>query len=268
MTTASSRRVLATSTPDDSGVERDADGVPTAIRLWRAGDNPTDYGVHRLTTESVRRLLAEQDRRGNRYSFDVNHASLDKTAPLENQRAVGSFAIAERGGELWAVACRFSADMRGQLAAGAFLSISPAYDVAADGTIVGLTNCALTSNPATHNATRIAATRPEVMPVRASALDPRLEALRATYGLGASRPLVRNEGCRQVFDYPDPERLRAHARVIASRPAPKFLTPEGRAMHARMVQASRTIRNEGREQILPVLTPEEARAVLAKGGRR
>ena len=82
MTTTNTRRVRATSTPDD-GVERDADGIPTALRLWRAGDNPTDYGVHRFTPESAQLLLEQQATRGNRFSFDVNHASLDASAPLE-----------------------------------------------------------------------------------------------------------------------------------------------------------------------------------------
>jgi hypothetical protein len=141
-------------------VERDADGVPVAMRLWRAGPNPTDYGVSVFSEESAALLLEEQARRGNRYSFDINHLSLDKDAPLENQRAVGSFAIEVRNGECWAVDCRWTRETREELAAGGWLSISPAYDARTDdGVIVSLLNCALTGSPATHNATALAATR-------------------------------------------------------------------------------------------------------------
>lgn len=271
MTTAFSRRVLAkTGALDfDAGVERDASGDVVAFRLFKAGRFETDHGVSVFDDTAAKTVLDDRARRANRFALDYDHLSLRDDATPEQRRAAGSFDIELRGGELWAVSLRLTTEAAKMLREGAILSCSPAWNQdPSTGRVISLINAALTNNPATHGATRIAATRPDTMPVRASALDPRLEALRATYGLGASRPLVRNEGCRQVFDYPDPERLRAHARVIASRPAPKFLTPEGRAMHARMVQASRTIRNEGVHQVLPVPTPEEARAVLARKGQR
>lgn len=141
------------------GVERDENGVPTAFRIWRAGSNVTDHGPTIFTDRSAEMLIAEQMLRGNRYSMDVNHLSLDKTAPLENQRAVGFFSLDVRGGDLWAVDCEWTDVVRGGLSKDPpeWKYFSPAYDVDAEtGEVVGFLNCALTNTPATHNVTALA----------------------------------------------------------------------------------------------------------------
>ncbi len=57
---------------DADGVERPGPGeAPTAFRFWKAGDNVTDYGVHRFTGHSAKLLLEEQATREKLYSVDV-----------------------------------------------------------------------------------------------------------------------------------------------------------------------------------------------------
>lgn len=142
------------------GVDRnEPDGPPTAFRIWRAGDNTTDHGPTFFTERSAALLLEQQARRGNRYSIDVNHLSLDKSAPLENQRAVGWFDIEVRGGELWAVNVEWSDTVRGGLTKTPpeWRYHSPAYDVDANtGEVLSLTNLAITNNPATWSVTALA----------------------------------------------------------------------------------------------------------------
>jgi hypothetical protein len=145
------------------GVERAVmGGPPTAFRIWRAGDNTTDHGETRFTERSAVLLMEEQARRGNRYSFDINHLSLDKTAPLENQRGVGFFALQVRDGDLWAFDCEWTDTVRAGLSKDPpeWKYFSPAYDVDAEtGEVVSFLNCALTNTPATWGVTALATRR-------------------------------------------------------------------------------------------------------------
>ncbi len=141
------------------GVERsEPNGAPTAFRIWKAGENITDHGPTLFTERSAKLLLDEQARRGNRYSFDVNHLALNKDAPLESQRAVGWFDIEVRSGELWAVNCEFAEFVRAGLTQEppAWKYHSPAYDVTEDGEVVSLMNIAITNTPATWGVTALA----------------------------------------------------------------------------------------------------------------
>jgi phage I-like protein len=146
------------------GVERDADGVPTAFRIWRAGVNCTDKGDHAFTRESAAVLLAQQDVRGNLFSFDVDHMSLNQTSPIDARKAVGWHRLATRDDangepELWATDVQWTAAVR----AGFMQSppewryFSPAYSVDEANVITRYINTALTNNPATHNVTALAA---------------------------------------------------------------------------------------------------------------
>lgn len=270
--TTKTRRVFAASISfNDAGVERDGDGVPTAFRIFRAGVNVTDYGTHLLTPGAVRALLDEQDERGNRYAIDINHCSIDKTVPLENQRAVGSFAIEARNGELWAVDLRFDATTRAQIKAGSWPSISPVFHCAKDGEIVSLTNIALTPNPATHGAVRIAASRPApalaaaaTSGLRVVAADPamspgaraaarselvrrgemtiddvrsreRIDRAFAPYlPVPANRPIVDHRGKTSTFHACTREQAQHAVRVLASRPKRTHRSPQAAEMDRRM----------------------------------
>lgn len=141
------------------GVERGPGGPPTAFRIWRAGDNVTDHGPTFFTERSGALLLEEQARRVNRYSIDINHLSLDKTAPLENQRAVGWFSIDVRDGELWAVDVEWTLLVLDGLCKSPpeWRYHSPAYDVHPEtGEVISLLNLALTNTPATWGVTALA----------------------------------------------------------------------------------------------------------------
>jgi hypothetical protein len=148
----------------DDGVERPAPGLaPTAFRIWRAGDNPTSKGATKFTRRSADLLLSEQSVRVNLCSIDVDHLSLDSTAPPEHHRAVGWHRLAVRetsaGPELWAVEVEWSAEIRAALESTppGFRYFSPAYDVEREtGEVVGYLNTALTNNPATFAVTALA----------------------------------------------------------------------------------------------------------------
>ena len=164
-------RILATAIALASdGVERDANGVPTAFRVWKAGPNATDYGVHIFSARSAELLMAEQETRGNLYSIDVDHLSLNEKAPPESHKAAGWHRLDARKGdegpELWVVAAEFGEPFKGGLTKDPpeWRYFSPAYEVSKEtGEIVSYLNTALTNNPATHYvtalATRIAANR-------------------------------------------------------------------------------------------------------------
>jgi hypothetical protein len=141
------------------GVERGADGSPVAFRIWKAGPNVTDHGVHVFSPESGKKLLAEQAARGNLYSIDVDHMSLSPDAPPESRKAVGWHRLDVRAGELWAVDVQWTDAVRGGLTKDPpeWRYFSPAYDVAKKtGEIVSYANTALTNNPATWSVTALA----------------------------------------------------------------------------------------------------------------
>lgn len=140
------------------GVERaEANGPPTAFRIWKAGANPTDHGPTIFSEKSAALLMAEQATRGNRYSIDVDHMSLDKSAPIENHAAVGWFSLEVRDGELWATDVEWTNDtIRDGLTRGAWKYTSSAYDVNDDGEVVSFLNLAITNNPATWGVTALA----------------------------------------------------------------------------------------------------------------
>lgn len=168
MTTTLRLGVLST-----DGVERAGPKEPpVAFRIWKAGENITDHGPTLFSERSASLLLDEQARRGNRYSFDVNHLALDKNAPLESQRAVGWFDIEVRNGELWAVNCEFSDFVRDGLTKDPpeWKYFSPAYQQDIETSeVTSLANIAVTNLPATWRVTALASqTANQAMHVNAS----------------------------------------------------------------------------------------------------
>lgn len=158
------------------GVERvEVNGPPVAFRIWKAGANVTDHGPTVFSERSAELLMAEQSTRGNRFSIDVDHMSLDKSAPLENHQAVGWFSLAVRDGELWATDIEWVNDsIRDGLTRGAWKYMSPAYDVDDSGEVTSFLNLSLTANPATHSTTALASreaiTRSSRMTAKATAM--------------------------------------------------------------------------------------------------
>lgn len=142
------------------GVERaEVNGPPTAFRIWKAGMNVTDHGPTVFSKRSAELLDREQATRGNRYSIDVDHLSLDKEAPLHNHAAVGWHSLEVRDGDLWAVNVEWTEAVRAGLTKDppAWKYFSPAYDVDPEsGEVISYLNTALTNNPATHFVTALA----------------------------------------------------------------------------------------------------------------
>lgn len=149
---------------NEEGVERPAPGAaPTAFRIWRAGPNRTDMGVHVFSPGSAQRLMSDQAVRGNRFSIDADHLSLSKTAPPESRKAVGWHRLEVRqspeGPELWAVDVEWTDAVRAGLEKDPpeWRYFSPAYKTDPDTReIVSYLNTAITNNPATHHVTELA----------------------------------------------------------------------------------------------------------------
>jgi hypothetical protein len=148
----------------EDGVERSSpNGAPTAFRIWRPGTNMTDMGAHVFSAESAKALMAEQARRGNKYSIDADHMSLNAISPPESRKAVGWHRLGLRGPEigpeLWAVDVEWTDAVRAGLEKPVpeWRYFSPAYKLG-KGTseIVSYLNTALTNNPATHFVTELA----------------------------------------------------------------------------------------------------------------
>lgn len=140
------------------GVEKDASGAPSAFRIWKAGENPTDHGMSVFSKKSAKMLLDEQSVRGNLYSIDFDHASLDVKAPPEARRAAGWFQLDVRDGELWATNVQWTEVAKAGLTKDPpeFRYFSPAYDQDKNDEVVSLINLALTNNPATWSVTALA----------------------------------------------------------------------------------------------------------------
>jgi hypothetical protein len=123
---------------------------PVTAPLWRNGDNPTDFGVHRWTERSQREVMAAYETRGNRIMIDVEHAG----SSVEGEPVVtGGYATLEiRGGEPW-LDFDWSAYAVDQIQTRQRLYLSPEYDVdQKTSEIVRLYRVSLVADPATYNA--------------------------------------------------------------------------------------------------------------------
>lgn len=132
---------------------------PQEIQLWRIGDNPTDYGVHRWTERSAREVMAGYERRGNPLQIDIDHNCADppkSDAPVPT----GGYARLElRDGAPWLV-FDWSAYAIEQIATRQRLFLSPEYFVDKQtGEIVKLVRVSLVSSPGTHNARMLASAK-------------------------------------------------------------------------------------------------------------
>ncbi len=146
-------------------VERATPGAaPSAFRIWAAGDNTTDHGPTVFSSRSAALLMEEQERRGNLYSIDLDHLSLEKNRPAESGRAAGWHKLEvrqdERGApELWAVEVEWCADIKEglEMQPPKWRYFSPAYATDIEtGEVVSYTNTALCINPATWSNTQLA----------------------------------------------------------------------------------------------------------------
>lgn len=129
---------------------------PKELQLWNAGDNPTDYGVHRWTERSIASVMGRYEERGNPLLIDVEHGgelSADGTPTV-----TGGYARLElRSGAPWLV-FDWSDYAVEQITSGQRRFLSPEYLVdKASGEIVTLTRVSLVADPGTHRARILAA---------------------------------------------------------------------------------------------------------------
>lgn len=142
----------------DPGVERDANGLPTAFRLWRPGINHTVDGIDIVDERSILLLKEQVSQHVSRFPFDANHLSIKRTKDEKitpkNQEALGwhelGFRPTECGTEVWAEACEWRAMAREALLDDppGYLYFSPAFRADGSGRVVAYINCALTNTPA------------------------------------------------------------------------------------------------------------------------
>jgi hypothetical protein len=140
-------------------VERNVTGMPIAFRIWHAGSNMTDHGDTVFSPRSADLLMTEQENRGNLYSIDVDHLSLNPMSPIDVRKAVGWHQLEVRDGDLWAVNVEWTDTVRDGLTKDPpeWRYFSPAYDCDPEtNEVVSYLNTALTNNPATHSVTALA----------------------------------------------------------------------------------------------------------------
>jgi hypothetical protein len=165
MTTRKRKDYRALLLDDSRLVERPAPGkAPTAFRIWAAGPNPTDHGPTVFSPRSAECLIEQQATRGNLYSIDLDHLSLETNRPAEAGRAAGWHKLAVRpdengAPELWAVDVEWCPDIREGLEMDPpkWRYFSPAYTTNAEtGEVISYLNTALCINPATWSNTQLA----------------------------------------------------------------------------------------------------------------
>ncbi len=149
----SRERIILSVGVQANSVIRDADGIPTALRLLDRGVNRSTKGDLIFNTSSAEKISKEAADWGNQYFFDYDHAIFDKdnTAP-DKGKAAGWYDLEVRDDGLWAVNIEWTPPALEYLKNKEFKYFSPAfwYDTKTlefDGYI----NTALTNYPARKN---------------------------------------------------------------------------------------------------------------------
>lgn len=129
---------------------------PAEFKLWSAGDNPTDYGVHRWTDRSVAEVSGEYEQRGNPLQIDVEHNGAKPADGPEPPKTGGYARFELRNSEPWLV-FDWSAYAVEQIRTRQRLFLSPEYDVdKKTGEIIRLIRVSLVGDPGTHHARMLA----------------------------------------------------------------------------------------------------------------
>lgn len=119
-------------------------------------------GTFNFTPESAARIMATFAERGVDMMIDLEHETIlsaGKVASRPDAKdARGWYRLEMRAGELWAVDVRWTPDGERRLAEKTQRYISPTFGVSTETLeIMDLVNCALTSDPATHDAPALVA---------------------------------------------------------------------------------------------------------------
>lgn len=131
--------------------------APDRVRLWRLGENATDYGVHFWTDRSIEACLTRYLERGNKLAVDIEH-NLAHAEEGEVVPTAGYCEFEVVGGEPW-LTFEWSQRGRDEIETGQRRYLSPEYEVSEDGEIVSLLRVSLVAEPATFNALVLASKR-------------------------------------------------------------------------------------------------------------
>jgi phage I-like protein len=142
---------------DGDGVERDGAGLPTAIRLFRAGVNETAKGTFVFDAEARESTLSAAEEWGVEFMVDLEHQSIDRDAPNWDPDARAWLNLEVRNGELWAVNLRWNPDGVRRLTEKTQRYVSPTFRHDAEGRVREIVNIALCAMPATYGAPALVA---------------------------------------------------------------------------------------------------------------
>lgn len=140
-----------------------ADGkLPAAFRVFRRGVNPTSKGDLLFDDVSARNVMAAFARSGVDLAIDLNHDSVDPAAlaaRADSSDARGWAKLELRDGELWAVGVTWTEDGQERLRKRKQRYISPYVSYDDDRRVMEVHNLALVSQPSTHGAQALVASR-------------------------------------------------------------------------------------------------------------
>lgn len=128
------------------------DGLPTAFRIFRAGWNATEHGRFLFDEQAASTVMAHYRAHEADRMIDLEHLSLDDQCANYDPDARGWARLELRGGELWAVDVKWTADGETRLRSKRQRYVSPAFAFSPDRRIKRIVNIAITALPATHGA--------------------------------------------------------------------------------------------------------------------
>lgn len=239
--------------------------APAEFKLWNAGPNPTDYGVHVWSARSVEEVLARYNERGNPLLLDVEHNGAQHE---DGEPAVtaGYARLEVRAGEPWLV-FDWSDFGRAQIASGERRFLSPEYDVDKNtGEILALYRVSLVADPGTHRARMLASAR--TSNTEKKPMDPTLSAILAVVNtvedpaqaVAAIKDLVANMSGGETPPAPEPAvagapeeeeqpaPIAAGAKPAATKSAPALTVPI--AVTAAADAAVVLVQNASRDHLL------------------
>lgn len=148
-----------------------ADGaLPVEFRIFVAGVNATEKGDFLFDADAAAAVMAAREAWGVDVMIDLEHLSLDDSAPNYDPDARGWAELELRDdGSLWAVNVRWTPDGSARLTEKRQRYISPAFAFDDKGRPSELVNVAITALPATHSTPALVAARRQITPGRTAA---------------------------------------------------------------------------------------------------
>lgn len=148
-------------------IEPSTKKAPSSFRVFAMGKNVTTKGTHVLTPRGAAAIAASWAERKTDLHMDYEHRGILRV-PVASPAAAW-FSLEVRADGLYAVNVRWTPKGKAHLEAGEYRYFSPAYAVDERGEITGLTNVALTNNPATHDLQPLVAASDKTLRLRAQA---------------------------------------------------------------------------------------------------